>query len=131
MIALGDYATKEVLVPRIEIKRQDKQFIEWNRRQYPVRPAIAMTNNKIQCQTQKVVVWLEEPSFTHGHLYVYTEFNKINKIAHFYFAHRELMIQIVCSHTAATDRFLSILCCLPWLPKNKINEHKITIKSYI
>ena len=53
MIASGDYAREEVLIPWVKIKHQDGQFIEWNRRQFPVRPAFAMTINKIQGQTLK------------------------------------------------------------------------------
>ena len=58
---------QQVLIPRIKIKRQDEQFIEWNRRQFQVTLAFAMTINKTQGQTQRVVgVRLEEPTFTHG-----------------------------------------------------------------
>ena len=43
----------------------------WQRRQFPVRVAFAMTINKSQGQTfSRVGVWLEEPVFTHGQLYV-------------------------------------------------------------
>ena len=49
----------------------DVQFMDWNRRQFPVTPALAITINKSQCQTLKVVgVRQEEPTFTHGQLYV-------------------------------------------------------------
>ena len=72
-IASGDYAREEVLNKRIEINRNDEQYIEWNRRQYPVKPTFAMTINKTQCQThKKVAVRLDELSFTHGRLYVTT-----------------------------------------------------------
>jgi len=41
------------------------------RRQFPVRPAFAMTINKVQGQTLKMVdIFLPEPVFTHGQLYV-------------------------------------------------------------
>ena len=70
-IASGDYAGEEVLIPTTEMKHQGEQFIEWNRRQFPVRPALAITINKNQGQTLKQVgVWLEEPIFTHGQLNV-------------------------------------------------------------
>ena len=49
-IASGDYSREEVLIPRIEIKHYDEQFIKWNRRQFPVIPAFAMTINKSQDQ---------------------------------------------------------------------------------
>ena len=39
----------------MEIKHQDEQFIEWDRRQFSVRPAFAMTINKGQGQTQKSI----------------------------------------------------------------------------
>jgi len=41
------------------------------RRQFPVRPAFAMTINKAQGQTmQRVGVLLDEPVFSHAQLYV-------------------------------------------------------------
>ena len=44
---------------------------QWPRRQFPVRVAFATTINKSQGQTLKTVgVWLQEPVFTHGQLYV-------------------------------------------------------------
>ena len=44
---------------------------EWSRRQFPVRVAFATTINKSQGQTLKTVgVWLRQPVFTHGQLYV-------------------------------------------------------------
>ena len=51
MIASGDYARQEVLITRIQIKRQDEKFIEWNRRQFPIKLAIAMTINQIHGKT--------------------------------------------------------------------------------
>ena len=50
-IASGDYAREEVLIPGIEIKHQDEQFIERNQHQFPVWPASAMTINNSQCKT--------------------------------------------------------------------------------
>ena len=44
---------------------------EWQRLQFPVRVAFAMTVHKSQGQTlDKVVVWLQDPVFGHGQLYV-------------------------------------------------------------
>jgi ATP-dependent DNA helicase PIF1 len=41
------------------------------RRQFPVRPAFAMTINKAQGKTLKMVgIFLPKPVFTHGQLYV-------------------------------------------------------------
>ena len=42
-IASGDYAREELLILRIKIKCQGEQFVEWNRRHFPVRHAFAMT----------------------------------------------------------------------------------------
>jgi ATP-dependent DNA helicase PIF1 len=42
-----------------------------HRRQFPVHPAFAMTSNKAQGQTLKMVsIFLPKPVFTHGELYV-------------------------------------------------------------
>ena len=62
---------EEELIPMIEMKHQDEQFIEWNQHQFKVRPAFAMKFNKCHAQTLRTVgVWLAEPTFTHGQLYV-------------------------------------------------------------
>ena len=37
-ITSGEYSREEVLISWIKIQRQDEQFIEWNWRQFPVRP---------------------------------------------------------------------------------------------
>ena len=52
-IASGDNAREEILNTRIEIKHQDEQFIEWNWRQFTLRPAFAKTINKSKGQTPK------------------------------------------------------------------------------
>ena len=47
---------EEVLIPRIQIKRQDEQFIEWNQHGFPVMSAIAkktFVDNKSHGQTLK------------------------------------------------------------------------------
>ena len=61
-----------VHLPRIPFKISDKQSpFEWQRRQFPVRPAFAMTINKAQGQSLKRVgVYLDRPCFAHGQLYV-------------------------------------------------------------
>ena len=47
------------------------QPCEWQRQQFPVRLAFAMTINKSQGQTLKrASVWLQSPVFGHGQLYV-------------------------------------------------------------
>ena len=70
-IATGDNAREEELIHRIEIRHQDEQFIEWNGRQFQVKPDFAMIINKWHDRTlKKVGVWLEETTFTHALLYV-------------------------------------------------------------
>ena len=63
---------KRVLIPRITfIPKVGEYAFEWQRRQFPVRPAFATTINKSQGQTLKMAgVWLRSQVFTHGQLYV-------------------------------------------------------------
>ena len=71
-IACGKNAGKQVLVPRLPLQPPDDAFpFRWERRQFPIRPAFAMTVNKAQGQTLgRVAVFLDEPVFSHGQLYV-------------------------------------------------------------
>ena len=61
-----------VLIPRISFIPKPSEYpFEWQRRQFPVRPAFAITINKSQGQTLKFAgVWLRGEVFTHGQLYV-------------------------------------------------------------
>ena len=61
-----------VLIPRITFIPKVNQYpFEWQRRQFPVRAAFAITINKSQGQTLKFAgVWLRGEVFTHGQLYV-------------------------------------------------------------
>ena len=44
---------------------------DFKRVQFPIRPAFAMSINKAQGQTLSFVgLWLEDPVFSHGQLYV-------------------------------------------------------------
>ena len=54
------------------LRPKEREFpFEWSRRQFPVRVAFAMTINKSQGQTlSNVGVWLSDPCFSHGQLYV-------------------------------------------------------------
>ena len=71
-IACGEYAGNKLLIPRIPLIPTDAGLpFTLRRRQFPVRPAFAMSVNKAQGQTlQRVGVLLDEPVFTHGQLYV-------------------------------------------------------------
>ena len=71
-IAGGEFNTRTVLIPRIQLRPKEKEFpFEWSRRQFPVRVAFATTINKSQGQTLvNVGVWLSDPCFSHGQLYV-------------------------------------------------------------
>ena len=63
---------KDVYIPRITLRPKERQYpFEWSRRQFPIRPAYSITINKAQGQTMKMVgVWLPDPVFSHGQLYV-------------------------------------------------------------
>ena len=64
--------SKQVLIPRIKFICEDRRYpFQWSRRQFPVRVAFSTTINKSQGQTLKNVgVWLRQPVFSHGQLYV-------------------------------------------------------------
>ena len=64
--------SRVVLIPRISFIPKPSEYpFEWQRRQFPVRPAFAITINKSQGQTLKFAgVWLRGEVFTHGQLYV-------------------------------------------------------------
>ena len=62
-----------VCIPRLVLTPSDvkKMPFTLQRRQFPIRPAFAMTINKSQGQTFKMIgVYLREPVFSHGQLYV-------------------------------------------------------------
>lgn len=61
-----------VFLPRVDLSPSDVNLpFVLKRRQFPIIPAYAMTINKSQGQTfQHVGVYLEEPVFSHGQLYV-------------------------------------------------------------
>ena len=72
-IANGEFKGRLVLIPKIVMQPADESLFgfEWKRMQFPVRVAFSMTIHKSQGQTlQKVSVWLQEPCFGHGMLYV-------------------------------------------------------------
>ena len=71
-IMTGTYSGKMVFLPRITLTPSDSGLpFQLQRRQFPVRPAFAMTINKCQGQTLEYVgIDLTQPIFTHGQLYV-------------------------------------------------------------
>ena len=71
-ILLGKYAGERVLTPRIPLTPSDTDMpIPFERLQFPVKLSFAMTINKSQGQSLKMVgLHLDEPVFAHGQLYV-------------------------------------------------------------
>jgi hypothetical protein len=69
-ISVGQFKGEKLLIPRIPLIPTDLPFT-FRRLQFPVRLCFAMTINKSQGQTFKVIgVDIREPCFTHGLLYV-------------------------------------------------------------
>jgi ATP-dependent DNA helicase PIF1 len=72
-VATGLAKGQRVFIPRLSITPSDIERMPFTLRrcQFPVRPAFAMTINKAQGQTLKMVgIFLPKPVFTHGKLYV-------------------------------------------------------------
>ncbi|XP_071684932.1 uncharacterized protein [Lolium perenne] len=72
-IVLGQHAGKRVFLPRIPLCPSDDEMFpfRFKRKQFPVRLSFAMTINKAQGQTiPNVGVYLPDPVFSHGQLYV-------------------------------------------------------------
>nr|XP_016471553.1 PREDICTED: uncharacterized protein LOC107793670 isoform X1 [Nicotiana tabacum]XP_016471558.1 PREDICTED: uncharacterized protein LOC107793670 isoform X1 [Nicotiana tabacum]XP_016471563.1 PREDICTED: uncharacterized protein LOC107793670 isoform X1 [Nicotiana tabacum]XP_016471572.1 PREDICTED: uncharacterized protein LOC107793670 isoform X1 [Nicotiana tabacum]XP_016471583.1 PREDICTED: uncharacterized protein LOC107793670 isoform X1 [Nicotiana tabacum]XP_016471591.1 PREDICTED: uncharacterized pro len=72
-IATGDFKNTHVFIPRIPLlsSNDEKLPVQFKRTQFPVRLCYAMTINKAQGQTLDFVgIYLREPVFSHGQLYV-------------------------------------------------------------
>ncbi|GAA0170320.1 DNA helicase [Lithospermum erythrorhizon] len=74
VIASGQHSGKHVWIPKIPLETNpsdSKYLIPFVRRQIPVRLCFAMTINKSQGQTLNYVgLYLKQPVFSHGQLYV-------------------------------------------------------------
>ncbi|XP_027180792.1 uncharacterized protein LOC113779417 [Coffea eugenioides] len=73
VITCGEFAGKEVFIHRISFRVENSSDspVPFERIQFPIRPCFAMTINKAQGQTLDFVgIYLREPVFSHGQLYV-------------------------------------------------------------
>ena len=70
-IETGAFAGSIVCIPKIKLLSAQNDAIQFQRIQFPVRLAFAMTINKAQGQTlDRVGLYLPKPVFSHGQLYV-------------------------------------------------------------
>ena len=82
VIAAGIYSGQHHSIPRIPLRPSDTMFpFQFERKQFPLRPCFAMTINKVQGQTLKVIgLDLRQPIFAHGMLYTWLCLEQERKI---------------------------------------------------
>ena len=70
-IETGTFAGSVVCIPKIKLFSAETDALEFQRIQFPIRLAFAMTINKAQGQTlDRAGLYLPKPVFSHGQLYV-------------------------------------------------------------
>uniref|UniRef100_A0A0L8GRM3 DNA helicase Pif1-like 2B domain-containing protein n=1 Tax=Octopus bimaculoides TaxID=37653 RepID=A0A0L8GRM3_OCTBM len=71
-VASGPYAASTLLIPRIPHVSQEMQFpFTFTHKQFPLKPAFALTCNKAQRQTfEQIGIYLPTQFFSHSELYV-------------------------------------------------------------
>jgi ATP-dependent DNA helicase PIF1 len=71
-IITGPHRGQLVLLPRITLASEERELpFTLRRRQFPIKPAFALTINKSEGQTlERVGIYLPRPVFAHGQLYV-------------------------------------------------------------